>query len=67
MPSSSILKNAGNSAVQWYSQAQTSYPAQRFVPYGATLNPWHDWGATNVLAKPQYKDFSGLVCFFSLS
>ena len=62
-PTSQIYKKAVNNAVQWHSQAQTSYPAQRPVPYGAEFQPWRCRGVANVFAKPQNAEFAGLACF----
>lgn len=56
-----IIKKAANNKVQWHSQAQTSYPAQRPVPYGVAFRPWRCRVVANVFAKPQNVKFAGLA------
>ena len=60
-PTSQIINKAANNTVQWHSQAQMSYPAQRPVPYGAEFHPWRCGVAANVFAKPQSAEYEVLV------
>gem|GEM_PF-4924822 len=62
-PTSQIIKKAANNKVQRHSQAQTSYPAERSVPYGAEFDPWRCRIIANVFAKPQNINFQGLASF----
>ena len=60
---SRIVTKAANSKVLRYFQAQTSYPAQRPVPYTAESRPWRCRVVANVFAIPQVAKFGGLAVF----
>jgi len=62
-PTSHFIANAANNEDYRRFQAQTSYLAQRPVPYEAAFRPWRCRGVANVFAKPQNAEFVGLACF----
>jgi hypothetical protein len=58
---SQTIRTAANNKVQWHFQTQTSYLAQRPVPYGAEFHPWRCRVVANAFAKPQNAKIVGLA------